>query len=122
MLGRSVICRRLLLCVVTPPGVEPELLLDDLAPPGVEPVCLLYRFVVGGVPAFSGERAPKSKKAATWRRRGGRGLSNGANRNSLARTVAELEPIDYRDQQFAAKVVCPLQLDGPLVGAGSGRR
>ena len=61
MLGRSFG-----ICDVTPPGVEPELLLDDLAPPGVEPECSLYRFVVGGVPAFSGETAPKSKKAATW--------------------------------------------------------
>ena len=66
MLGRSFICRRLLLCDVTPPGIEPELLLDDLAPPGVEPECSLKRFVVGGVPAFSGKRAPKSMKAATW--------------------------------------------------------
>ena len=66
VLGRSFICRRLLLCDVTPPGVEPELLLDGVAPPGVEPACLLYRFVVGGVLAFSGKRAPKSKKAATW--------------------------------------------------------
>ena len=54
------------LCGETPPGVEPELLLDDLAPPGVEPECSLYRFVVGGVPAFSGKAAPKSKEAATW--------------------------------------------------------
>ena len=67
MLGRSFgICQRLLLCDVTPPGVEPELLLDDVAPPGVEPACFLYRFVVGGVPAFSGKTAPKSKEEATW--------------------------------------------------------
>ena len=94
----------------------------DVAPPGIGSESFLPRLAVSGVAAFSDEGAPKLRKATTWQRRGARELSNAEIRRALAAAVAELQPIDYRNQLFAAKVKWPLPLDGPLVGAWSGRR
>ena len=75
-----------------------------VAPPEVGFGSFLRRFAASGVVAFGGERVPKLRKPTMWRRRGPQGLSNAEIRRTLAAAVAELQPIDYRDPIFAAKI------------------